>query len=184
MRISDWSSDVCSSDLARRGLEDRAEQLALSSRYKSELLANMSHELRTPLNSLLILANLLSDNVDGNLNPRQVEYCQTIHSAGTDLLQLINDILDLSKVEAVKMDVHVADVAVPAVVEYVEATFRPLTAEKDLEFTVSVADDVPRTLQSDQHRLQQVLRNLLSNAVKFTDSGSVQLLIRTADDER
>ncbi|NYJ00380.1 hypothetical protein HNR19_001078 [Nocardioides thalensis] len=168
---------------ARRGLEDRAEQLALSSRYKSEFLANMSHELRTPLNSLLILAKLLSDNVDGNLNPRQVEYCQTIHGAGTDLLQLINDILDLSKVEAGKMDVHVADVSVPAVVEYVEATFRPLTAEKDLQFTVTVADDVPRTLESDQHRLQQVLRNLLSNAVKFTETGAVQLLIRTAEGE-
>ena len=169
---------------ARRGLEDRAEQLALSSRYKSEFLANMSHELRTPLNSLLILAKLLSDNPDGNLNGRQVEYSRTIHSAGTDLLQLINDILDLSKVEAGKMDVHVTDVSVPAVVEYVEATFRPLTAEKDLDFTVTIADDVPRTLESDQHRLQQVLRNLLSNAVKFTDAGSVRLLIRTAEGER
>ena len=121
---------------ARRALEDRAEQLALSSRYKSEFLANMSHELRTPLNSLLILAKLLADNPDGNLNDRQVEFAQTIHSAGTDLLQLINDILDLSKVEAGKMDVHLADVAVAGIVEYVEATFRPLTAEKDLEFTV------------------------------------------------
>jgi HAMP domain-containing protein/signal transduction histidine kinase/CheY-like chemotaxis protein len=169
---------------ARRGLEERAEQLALSSRYKSEFLANMSHELRTPLNSLLILAKLLSDNVDGNLNPRQVEYSRTIHGAGTDLLQLINDILDLSKVEAGKMDVHASDVAVSAVVEYVEATFRPLTAEKDLDFMVTVAADVPRTLHSDQHRLQQVLRNLLSNAVKFTDTGEVQLLIRTAVGER
>ena len=121
---------------ARRALEDRAEQLALSSRYKSEFLANMSHELRTPLNSLLILAKLLADNPDGNLIGRQVEFAQTIHSAGTDLLQLINDILDLSKVEAGKMDVHLADVAVAGIVEYVEATFRPLTAEKDLEFTV------------------------------------------------
>ena len=130
---------------ARRGLEDRAEQLALSSRYKSEFLANMSHELRTPLNSLLILAKLLSDNPDGNLDRRQVEYSRTIHSAGTDLLQLINDILDLSKVEAGKMDVHAADVAVSGVVEYVEATFRPLTAEKDLRFQVTVEDDVPRS---------------------------------------
>ncbi|MDQ4110467.1 MAG: HAMP domain-containing protein, partial [Actinomycetota bacterium] len=169
---------------ARRGLEERAEQLALSSRYKSEFLANMSHELRTPLNSLLILARLLSDNVDGNLNSRQVEYSRTIHGAGTDLLQLINDILDLSKVEAGKMDVHVTDVAVTSVVEYVEATFRPLTAEKDLDFIVSVDPDVPRVLRSDQHRLQQVLRNLLSNAVKFTDSGGVRLLIRNASGER
>ncbi|MFE7223364.1 HAMP domain-containing protein [Nocardioides sp. NPDC057577] len=169
---------------ARRGLEERAEQLALSSRYKSEFLANMSHELRTPLNSLLILARLLSDNVDGNLNSRQVEYSRTIHGAGTDLLQLINDILDLSKVEAGKMDVHVTDVAVTSVVEYVEATFRPLTAEKDLDFIVSVDPDVPRVLRSDQHRLQQVLRNLLSNAVKFTDGGGVRLLIRNASGER
>ena len=168
---------------ARRGLEDRAEQLALSSRYKSEFLANMSHELRTPLNSLLILAKLLSENPDGNLNPRQVEFSRTIHSAGTDLLQLINDILDLSKVEAGKMDVHPADVALAGVVEYVEATFRPLTAEKDLRFAVRIADDVPRTLYSDQHRLQQVLRNLLSNAVKFTSSGEVRMDIRRAVDE-
>jgi HAMP domain-containing protein/signal transduction histidine kinase/DNA-binding response OmpR family regulator len=168
---------------ARRGLEDRAEQLALSSRYKSEFLANMSHELRTPLNSLLILAKLLADNPDGNLEQRQVEYAQTIHSAGTDLLQLINDILDLSKVEAGKMDVHPAEVAVSGIVEYVEATFRPLTAEKDLRFTVDVAAGVPRTLHSDQHRLQQVLRNLLSNAVKFTSSGEVLLTIRRALDE-
>ena len=133
----------------------------------------MSHELRTPLNSLLILAKLLTENVEGNLNPRQVEFSRTIHSAGTDLLQLINDILDLSKVEAGKMDVHPSDVAVAGIVEYVEATFRPLTAEKDLRFSVTVAPDVPRVLHSDQHRLQQVLRNLLSNAVKFTTSGEV-----------
>ncbi|RYP87719.1 response regulator [Nocardioides guangzhouensis] len=169
---------------ARRGLEDRAEQLALSSRYKSEFLANMSHELRTPLNSLLILAQLLSDNVDGNLSPRQVEYSRTIHGAGTDLLQLINDILDLSKVEAGKMDVHPAEVAVAGIVEYVEATFRPLTAEKDLRFSVDVAAEVPRTLSSDQHRLQQVLRNLLSNAVKFTSAGDVRLEIRPAPGHR
>ena len=169
---------------ARRGLEDRAEQLAVSSRYKSEFLANMSHELRTPLNSLLILAKLLTDNVEGNLTQRQVEYSRTIHSAGTDLLQLINDILDLSKVEAGKMDVHPADVAVAGIVEYVEATFRPLTAEKDLRFSVGVGPDVPRTLRSDQHRLQQVLRNLLSNAVKFTSSGQVTLEIHTTPAER
>ncbi|WP_246354680.1 hybrid sensor histidine kinase/response regulator [Nocardioides ungokensis] len=168
---------------ARRALEDRAEQLALSSRYKSEFLANMSHELRTPLNSLLILAKLLADNPDQNLNGRQVEFAQTIHSAGTDLLQLINDILDLSKVEAGKMDVHPATVAVSGIVEYVEATFRPLTAEKDLRFSVWVSEDVPQTLVSDQHRLQQVLRNLLSNAVKFTSFGEVTLSIRRSTEK-
>ncbi len=165
---------------ARRGLEDRAEQLALSSKYKSEFLANMSHELRTPLNSLLILAKLLAENAEGNLNSRQVEFSRTIHTAGTDLLQLINDILDLSKVEAGKMDVHLADVALSGIVEYVDATFRPLTAEKDLRFSVSMSEDVERTLYSDQHRLQQVLRNLLSNAVKFTSSGEVRMVIRAA----
>ncbi len=169
---------------ARRGLEERAEQLALSSRYKSEFLANMSHELRTPLNSLLILAKLLGENAEGNLSARQVEFARTIHGAGTDLLQLINDILDLSKVEAGKMDVHPSDVTVSGVVEYVEATFRPLTAEKDLGFVVTVAPDVPRTVRSDQHRLQQVLRNLLSNAVKFTSTGQVTLEITTARDDR
>ncbi len=169
---------------ARRALEDRAEQLAVSSRYKSEFLANMSHELRTPLNSLLILAKLLTDNPAGNLDDRQVDYAQTIHSAGTDLLQLINDILDLSKVEAGKMDVHLADVAIAGIVEYVEATFRPLTAEKDLEFEVEIGADVPRSLYSDQHRLQQVLRNLLSNAVKFTSAGRVTLTIRQAGVEQ
>ncbi|HET8959215.1 HAMP domain-containing protein [Nocardioides sp.] len=169
---------------ARRGLEDRAEQLALSSKYKSEFLANMSHELRTPLNSLLILAKLLAENAEGNLNSRQVEFSRTIHTAGTDLLQLINDILDLSKVEAGKMDVHFADVALSGIVEYVDATFRPLTAEKDLRFSVSMSDDVDRILYSDQHRLQQVLRNLLSNAVKFTSSGEVKMVIQRATDHQ
>jgi len=165
---------------ARQVLEERAEQLALSSRYKSEFLANMSHELRTPLNSLLILAKLLSDNAEGNLSPKQVEFSETIHGAGSDLLQLINDILDLSKVEAGKMDVRPARIALVQLVDYVEATFRPLTADKGLDFAVGVSPDLPVTLHTDEQRLQQVLRNLLSNAVKFTDSGSVELLIQPA----
>jgi HAMP domain-containing protein/signal transduction histidine kinase/CheY-like chemotaxis protein len=166
---------------ARRVLEERAEQFLLSSRYKSEFLANMSHELRTPLNSLLILAKLLSDNSEGNLTSKQIEFAQTIHDAGSDLLELINDILDLSKVEAGKMDIGPTDVPVARMVEYVEATFCPLTADKNLRFSVLVADDVPAFLHTDELRLQQVLRNLLSNAVKFTDTGEVQLLIRRAD---
>jgi HAMP domain-containing protein/signal transduction histidine kinase len=165
---------------ARQVLEERAEQLALSSRYKSEFLANMSHELRTPLNSLLILAKLLSDNPEGNLSPKQVEFSETIHGAGSDLLQLINDILDLSKVEAGKMDVRPARIALVQLVDYVEATFRPLTADKGLDFAVGVSPDLPVTLHTDEQRLQQVLRNLLSNAVKFTDSGAVELLIQPA----
>ncbi|MGV9452293.1 HAMP domain-containing protein [Streptomyces sp. NPDC003635] len=165
---------------ARQVLEERAEQLAVSMRYKSEFLANMSHELRTPLNSLLILAKLLADNAEGNLSPKQVEFAETIHGAGSDLLQLINDILDLSKVEAGKMDVSPTRIALVQLVDYVEATFRPLTAEKGLDLSVRVSPELPATLHTDEQRLLQVLRNLLSNAVKFTDSGSVELVIRPA----
>ncbi|MFF7969227.1 HAMP domain-containing protein [Streptomyces sp. NPDC007903] len=165
---------------ARQVLEERAEQLAVSMRYKSEFLANMSHELRTPLNSLLILAKLLADNAESNLSPKQVEFAETIHGAGSDLLQLINDILDLSKVEAGKMDVSPTRIALVQLVDYVEATFRPLTAEKGLDLSVRVSPELPATLHTDEQRLLQVLRNLLSNAVKFTDSGSVELVIRPA----
>ncbi|MFI0412317.1 HAMP domain-containing protein [Actinomadura sp. 3N508] len=167
---------------ARRTLEERAEQLAISSRYKSEFLANMSHELRTPLNSLLVLAKLLSENQDGNLTGKQVEFAQTIHDSGTDLLELINDILDLAKVEAGKMEAHPQRIAVTALVDYVEATFRPLSVDKGLQFGVEVAPDVPATLNTDEQRLQQVLRNLLSNAVKFTAEGEVRLVIERAGD--
>ncbi|MCC9739096.1 HAMP domain-containing protein [Streptomyces sp. MNU89] len=168
---------------ARQVLEERAEQLAVSMRYKSEFLANMSHELRTPLNSLLILAKLLADNADGNLSPKQVEFAETIHGAGSDLLQLINDILDLSKVEAGKMDISPSRIALVQLVDYVEATFRPLTAEKGLDFSVRVSPELPGTLHTDEQRLLQVLRNLLSNAVKFTDGGAVELVIRPAGDD-
>ncbi|WKX72934.1 HAMP domain-containing protein [Streptomyces sp. XD-27] len=168
---------------ARQVLEERAEQLAVSMRYKSEFLANMSHELRTPLNSLLILAKLLADNADGNLSPKQVEFAETIHGAGSDLLQLINDILDLSKVEAGKMDVSPTRIALVQLVDYVDATFQPLTAEKGLDFSVRVSPELPATLHTDEQRLLQVLRNLLSNAVKFTDTGAVELVIRPAGDD-
>ena len=167
---------------ARRTLEERAEQLAISSRYKSEFLANMSHELRTPLNSLLVLAKLLSENQDGNLTDKQVEFSRTIHESGTDLLELINDILDLAKVEAGKMEANPQRISVSALVDYVDATFRPLSVDKGLQFGVEVAPDVPSTLNTDEQRLQQVLRNLLSNAVKFTAEGEVRLLIERAAD--
>ncbi|WP_442906954.1 HAMP domain-containing protein [Kitasatospora sp. NBC_01246] len=165
---------------ARQVLEERAEQLALASRYKSEFLANMSHELRTPLNSLLILAKLLSDNNEGNLSPKQVEFADTIHGAGSDLLQLINDILDLSKVEAGKMDVRPSRIALVQLVDYVEATFQPVALDKNLDFAVRVSSALPVTLHTDEQRLQQVLRNLISNAVKFTDSGAVDFSISPA----
>jgi HAMP domain-containing protein/signal transduction histidine kinase/CheY-like chemotaxis protein len=167
---------------ARQALEERAAQLALSSRYKSEFLANMSHELRTPLNSLLILARLLADNPDRNLTDKQVEFAETIYSAGFDLLQLINDILDLSKIEAGRMDVQPARIAVSQLVDYVEATFRPLTVEQGLDFVVHLDGEVPAVLHTDEQRLQQVLRNLLSNAVKFTETGSVELRLGIARD--
>ncbi|MFI6908204.1 HAMP domain-containing protein [Nonomuraea sp. NPDC050394] len=162
---------------ARQELEDRAQQLSLASTYKSEFLANMSHELRTPLNSLLILAQLLAQNPTRNLTPKQVEYAGVIHSAGSDLLQLINDILDLSKVEAGKMDISPERVPLPQLLDYVEATFRPMTTDKSLEFRITTAPGVPDDLLTDESRLRQVLRNLLSNAVKFTETGSVELRI-------
>ncbi|CAL9647521.1 HAMP domain-containing protein [Streptomyces sp. Tu 3180] len=168
---------------ARQELEARAQQLSLASKYKSEFLANMSHELRTPLNSLLILAQLLAQNPSRNLSPKQVEYAQIIHSAGSDLLQLINDILDLSKVEAGKMDVSPERVALRQLIEYVEATFRPMTMQKSLDFTVTTAPGAPADLLTDDSRLRQVLRNLLSNAVKFTERGSVELRIEPAADD-
>jgi CheY-like chemotaxis protein len=151
--------------------------LALASKYKSEFLANMSHELRTPLNSLLILARLLAQNPTHNLTAKQVEFANVIHSAGTDLLQLINDILDLSKVEAGRMDIHPERFPIAQLLDYVQTTFRPLTAEKGLEFEVTVAPGVPDQLYTDEQRLRQVLRNLLSNAVKFTESGRVDLRV-------
>ncbi|MFF2078542.1 HAMP domain-containing protein [Kitasatospora sp. NPDC058162] len=165
----------------RQELEERARQLSLSSTYKSEFLANMSHELRTPLNSLLILAHLLAQNAGGNLTPKQVEYAGVIHSAGTDLLQLINDILDLSKVEAGKMELTPEPFPVRELLTYVESTFRPLADQKGLGFETTVADAVPKELLTDQARLRQVLRNLLSNAVKFTDTGRVELRVERAE---
>ncbi|MFE5262370.1 HAMP domain-containing protein, partial [Streptomyces coelicoflavus] len=168
---------------ARQELEARAQQLSLASKYKSEFLANMSHELRTPLNSLLILAQLLAQNPSRNLTPKQVEYAGIIHSAGSDLLQLINDILDLSKVEAGKMDVSPERVPLGRLIEYVEATFRPMTSQKGLEFTVATAPGAPADLLTDDSRLRQVLRNLLSNAVKFTERGGVELSVEPAPDD-
>src|SRR5580704_11264655 len=165
---------------ARQTLEERAQQLAISSRYKSDFLANMSHELRTPLNSLLVLAKLLSENLDGNLTGQQVDFARTIHASGSDLLQLINDILDLSKVEAGKMDVNPADLQLAALTDYVDATFRPMAEDQGLGFSVEVRGGTPDCLYVDEQRLEQILRNLLSNAVKFTSVGEVKLTIALA----
>jgi signal transduction histidine kinase/HAMP domain-containing protein/ActR/RegA family two-component response regulator len=164
-------------EMARLGLEEKAQQLSLASQYKSEFLANMSHELRTPLNSLLLLARLLADNPELNLSEKQIEFARTIHSSGSELLVLINDILDLSKIEAGRMDVQPAEVPVSEVSGYVEQAFRPQADEKSLAFHVTIAPDVPEVMITDAQRLQQVLRNLLSNAFKFTSAGRVELSI-------
>ena len=172
-------------EMARLGLEEKAEQLALSSQYKSEFLANMSHELRTPLNSLLILAKLLADNPQQNLTDKQIEFARTIHNAGSDLLSLINDILDLSKVEAGKMDVRPAPVELSGVAEYVGSTFGPLAEQQGLELVVELEPGLPESVVTDEQRLQQVLKNLLSNALKFTEHGSVRLSVhRPVADQR
>ncbi|MGI5375334.1 HAMP domain-containing protein [Streptomyces sp. CA-251387] len=163
-------------------LEEKAALLATSSQYKSEFLANMSHELRTPLNSLLILARLLSDNPDGHLSDQEVQFATTIHRSGSDLLQLINDILDLSKIEAGRMDVRPKKLPLIKLLDYVHATFRPLTLDRGLAFEVAVGEDVPREMYSDEQRLQQILRNLLSNAIKFTASGRVELRVTRMKD--
>jgi len=171
-------------EASRVALEEKADQLSLSSKYKSEFLANMSHELRTPLNSLLILAKLLTENKDKNLSKKQIEYASTIYSSGTDLLNLINDILDLSKVEAGKMEVDPTDVPLSDVRTFVERTFRPVAEQKNLGFEVKIGQDVPSSLFIDNQRLQQVLKNLLSNAFKFTSQGGVTLSVQRPDTSR
>ena len=160
---------------AKVALEEKAEQLALISKYKSEFLANMSHELRTPLNSLLILSQILTENAEGNLTTKQVGFAQTIHSSGSDLLDLINDILDLSKIESGTMAVDITTVSFGEVRKFVDSTFRQVADLKGLQFQVDVDPALPPALQTDSKRLQQVLKNLLSNAFKFTERGSVSL---------
>jgi signal transduction histidine kinase/ActR/RegA family two-component response regulator len=157
------------------------EQLALASRYKSEFLANMSHELRTPLNSLLILAKALSENNESHLSMREVEYAKTIHSSGTDLLSLINELLDLSKVEAGKMRVEPTEVPLTELKQFVERTFRHVAEQKGLGFSITLDAGLPPSLRTDPQRLQQILKNLLANAFKFTGSGRVELRIFTVD---
>src|SRR5438270_6045253 len=142
----------------------------------------MSHELRTPLNSLLILAKLLSDNKDSNLTEKQVEYAKTIYASGGDLLSLINEILDLSKVEAGKMQIEPRDIALSDLHEFIDRNFRPVAEQKGLELTIDVAEDVPTYIRTDPQRLQQVLKNLLANAFKFTEEGSVTVRVTTVKD--
>ncbi|MDQ6859992.1 MAG: response regulator, partial [Verrucomicrobiota bacterium] len=165
---------------ARQALEGKAQQLSLTSRYKSEFLANMSHELRTPLNSLLILADQLSSNPDGNLTPKQVEFARTIRGSGKDLLKLINDILDLSKIESGTVTLDVGEVRFEELRQSMERTFRHVAEDKGLSFTIAVDPNLPAAISTDAQRLEQVLKNLLSNAFKFTERGYVNLRVGAA----
>ncbi|MCE4052646.1 response regulator [Pseudomonas sp. Au-Pse12] len=162
---------------AQTQLEERAEELQRSSKYKSEFLANMSHELRTPLNSSLILAKLLAENPQDNLSAEQVKFAESIYSAGNDLLNLINDILDISKVEAGKLEVRPESASVPRLVDGLRSLFQPLTQDKGLQFQVELQPGAPQKLFTDRQRVEQILKNLLSNAVKFTEKGQVSLTV-------
>ncbi|HIJ77901.1 MAG: response regulator [Desulfobulbaceae bacterium] len=163
---------------ARLDLERKAEELTLASKYKSEFLANMSHELRTPLNSLLLLSNNLAQNKDGNLNEDQVESAEIMYNSGNDLLELINEILDLSKIEAGRVELNVADLALTELADHLRDNFQPLSTDKGLKFSINIDPQAPATIRTDRQRLEQVLRNLISNAVKFTDQGKVTVAIR------
>ena len=165
---------------AKAALEEKAEQLALTSKYKSEFLANMSHELRTPLNSLLVLSKLLAENVDKNLSDKQIQFAETIHSAGTELLALINDILDLSKIESGTVTLDIGDINLADFEANVRRSFEQIAQERKLDFQISVDRALPPSMFSDGKRLQQVIKNLLSNAFKFTEKGKVELKIARA----
>jgi signal transduction histidine kinase/CheY-like chemotaxis protein/HAMP domain-containing protein len=165
---------------AKLALEEKAEQLALTSKYKSEFLANMSHELRTPLNSLLILSKLLADNAQGNLSEKQVDFARNIHDAGTDLLGLINDILDLTKIESGTVTLDISEMSFASLSDHVDRTFSQIAADKKLDFVVELDTALPRSMYTDDKRLQQIIKNLLSNAFKFTEKGHVKLKVERA----
>ncbi len=163
---------------AQTAIALKAEELELASKYKSEFLANMSHELRTPLNSLLILSQLLTENKNGNLDGKQVEYAQTINSAGNDLLTLINDILDLSKVEAGKVEIQLENISLNNLLTSIKQKFIPIANDKGVQFNLIIADDIHPTLTTDSQRIKQIINNLLSNALKFTSEGEVKLTVQ------
>ncbi|MDG5971610.1 response regulator [Sphingomonas koreensis] len=169
---------------AAASLQLKARELEQASQYKSDFLANMSHELRTPLNSLLILSKLLGDNADGNLSAEQVKFARTIESSGNDLLTLINDILDLSKIEAGHVEIQATQVSTERLASDLRKMFEPLAQQRGLELDIALADDAPRSIETDRQRLEQVLKNLLSNAIKFTERGSVTLSISSKDDDQ
>jgi CheY-like chemotaxis protein/signal transduction histidine kinase/CHASE3 domain sensor protein len=185
LTASNHSLEERTNDLERirKDVEEKAAELERASQYKSEFLANMSHELRTPLNSSLILAGLLAANKNGNLTPEQVKFAQTIHMAGNDLLALINDILDLSKIEAGRMEVNASSTPVSRLVEPVKRIFEPQAKEKQFKFDVTLAPDLPASMETDTQRVQQILKNLLSNAFKFTKQGEVMLTVEPRGDQ-
>lgn len=164
-------------ELARTALERQTLELALASKYKTEFLANMSHELRTPLNSMLVLSQLLAENKEHNLQDKQVEYARTINMSGVDLLSMIDEILDLSKIDAGHMHLTANEVQIEQFCNFMRSSFSPIAEQKGLEFEVSLADDVPPCIYTDEYRLKQIVRNLLSNAFKFTKNGSVRMLV-------
>ncbi|NUY80452.1 HAMP domain-containing protein [Flavobacterium sp. MAH-1] len=168
-------------EVARKALEEKADQLTLTSKYKSEFLANMSHELRTPLNSLQILANELIANRDGNLSEKQIQFAKTINSCGDDLIQLINDILDLSKIESGYISVEYQPISFEEISRFVQSTFNPISEARHLKFTIEQDDNLPELIETDSQRLNQILKNLLSNSFKFTEKGQVGLKIYKAN---
>jgi signal transduction histidine kinase/CheY-like chemotaxis protein len=170
-------------ETARLDIKIKAEELALASKYKSEFLANMSHELRTPLNSLLILSKMLHDNKEGNLNEEQTESAGIIYNSGNDLLHLINEILDLSKIEAGRMDVHNETVHLSELVEHIRNNFKHMSEEKGLELKIGVANDVPESITSDRKRIEQILKNLISNSIKFTKKGEVKIFFHKPSED-
>jgi signal transduction histidine kinase/ActR/RegA family two-component response regulator len=167
-------------DQARQALQEQAQQLALTSKFKSEFLANMSHELRTPLNSMLLLARQLMENREKTLTPKQLEFANVIHAAGQELLHLVNDILDLAKIEAGKISMEIGDYTTADLPEFVERNFQFLAESKQIELKVELHRKLPKTLHTDARRLEQILKNLLSNALKFTKKGGVTLRVKVA----
>jgi len=166
---------------AKLELEKKNELVMLASRYKSEFLANMSHEVRTPLNSMLVLAQLLQDNSDGNLSEEEVRYASIIHASGEDLLKLISDVLDMSKIEAGHMEINREECSVSELLQHFKYTFEPVALKKNINLTVKREFGVPEFLHTDVQRVQQILNNMLSNAVKFTAFGSIQLVVYKAE---
>lgn len=171
-------------EAARTAIELKAEQLEVSSKYKSEFLANMSHELRTPLNSLLILSKDLTDNKNGNLDEEQIESASIINKCGNDLLELINEILDLSKVEAGKMNLNISDIGIKDIAENINRNFKKVAEEKGIGWEVEIDETIPKTFRSDQQRLEQIIKNLVSNAIKFTEEGKVSVLFNRKGEDQ